>query len=57
MQVSGLILTTGLAVKIICHSDVTGTRRQQASADDTLRAHLATMASLPHAFAVLASRD
>jgi hypothetical protein len=24
MQVSGLILAVGLAVKIICHSDVTG---------------------------------
>jgi hypothetical protein len=31
MQVSGLILAAGLAVKVICHSDVTGTWRQQAT--------------------------
>ena len=31
MQVSGLNLAAGLAVKVICHSDVTGTWRQQAT--------------------------
>ena len=44
MQVSGLILAAGLAVKVICHSDVTETWRQQALASDTRRAYLATMA-------------
>ena len=31
MQVSGLNLAAGLAVKVICHSDVTGTWRHQAT--------------------------
>jgi len=31
LQVSGLVLTTSLAVKIICHSNVTGIWRQRVT--------------------------
>jgi hypothetical protein len=42
MQASDLVLAAGLTLKIICHSDVTGTWRQRAPAGDTTRSHPAS---------------